>query len=243
MKQVTIKSECKQKSMKSFRVSNGFRWSLIAGRIPGRTDNDIKNYWNIHLSKKLISQGIDPRTHRPLAESEDIWWNHQSTDIQQNILQPSATPESADPEIHDKDSDFIIAGHEEDQICSSVATPAITCLQSAPTILSSASEIVTYSEVDNSNSCETTKQGTYSSRFPYFLPATPRAAIAYGNTTSFMHPSFLQSGINEEFEIPEPTVEYNSVPQLFPHQSELVSPSYDLWSRLQSPSTHYHPSR
>ncbi|KAL0412590.1 UNVERIFIED_CONTAM: Transcription repressor [Sesamum radiatum] len=42
------------------------RWSLIAGRIPGRTDNEIKNYWNTHLSKKLISQGIDPKTHKPL---------------------------------------------------------------------------------------------------------------------------------------------------------------------------------
>ncbi|XP_030928003.1 transcription repressor MYB5-like [Quercus lobata] len=45
----------------------GNRWSLIAGRIPGRTDNEIKNYWNTHLSKKLISQGIDPRTHKPLV--------------------------------------------------------------------------------------------------------------------------------------------------------------------------------
>ncbi|KAL3615891.1 Transcription repressor myb5 [Castilleja foliolosa] len=44
----------------------GNRWSLIAGRIPGRTDNEIKNYWNTHLSKKLISQGIDPKTHKPL---------------------------------------------------------------------------------------------------------------------------------------------------------------------------------
>ncbi|XP_039140611.1 transcription repressor MYB5-like [Dioscorea cayenensis subsp. rotundata] len=43
----------------------GNRWSLIAGRIPGRTDNEIKNYWNTHLSKKLIGQGIDPRTHKP----------------------------------------------------------------------------------------------------------------------------------------------------------------------------------
>ncbi|KAJ9183148.1 hypothetical protein P3X46_007052 [Hevea brasiliensis] len=50
----------------------GNRWSLIAGRIPGRTDNEIKNYWNTHLSKKLISQGIDPRTHKPLnPESVD----------------------------------------------------------------------------------------------------------------------------------------------------------------------------
>ncbi|KAK9149611.1 hypothetical protein Scep_008368 [Stephania cephalantha] len=34
----------------------GNRWSLIAGRLPGRTDNEVKNYWNTHLSKKY-SQG------------------------------------------------------------------------------------------------------------------------------------------------------------------------------------------
>ncbi|KAJ8505718.1 hypothetical protein OPV22_006604 [Ensete ventricosum] len=45
----------------------GNRWSLIAGRIPGRTDNEIKNYWNTHLSRKLIKQGIDPRTHKPFT--------------------------------------------------------------------------------------------------------------------------------------------------------------------------------
>nr|XP_011468576.1 PREDICTED: transcription factor WER-like [Fragaria vesca subsp. vesca] len=31
----------------------GNRWSLIAGRLPGRTDNVIKNYWYTCLSKKI----------------------------------------------------------------------------------------------------------------------------------------------------------------------------------------------
>ncbi|MCD9559412.1 hypothetical protein HAX54_017342 [Datura stramonium] len=49
----------------------GSRWSLIAGRIPGRTDNDIKNYWNTHLLKKLKAQGNEPRRHKSLRKSKE----------------------------------------------------------------------------------------------------------------------------------------------------------------------------
>uniref|UniRef100_A0ACD5YTG0 Uncharacterized protein n=1 Tax=Avena sativa TaxID=4498 RepID=A0ACD5YTG0_AVESA len=31
----------------------GNRWSLIAARLPGRTDNEIKNVWHTHLKKRL----------------------------------------------------------------------------------------------------------------------------------------------------------------------------------------------
>ncbi|KAF5748288.1 putative Myb domain protein 84 [Tripterygium wilfordii] len=32
----------------------GSRWSFIASQLPGRTDNDVKNYWNTKLKKKLL---------------------------------------------------------------------------------------------------------------------------------------------------------------------------------------------
>ncbi|XP_050378074.1 transcription factor MYB35-like [Argentina anserina] len=46
----------------------GSRWPIIAQQLPGRTDNDVKTYWNTKLKKKLQDMGIDPITHRPFSQ-------------------------------------------------------------------------------------------------------------------------------------------------------------------------------
>ncbi|XP_047312745.1 transcription factor RAX3-like [Impatiens glandulifera] len=58
-------------------LSIGSRWSIIAAQLPGRTDNDIKNYWNTRLKKKLLGkQKREHQVRRSVMKKEMI--EHQS---------------------------------------------------------------------------------------------------------------------------------------------------------------------
>eukprot|EP00253_Pinus_taeda_P021961 PITA_21961 len=49
----------------------GNRWSVIASQLFGRTDNEVKNFWNTHLKKRLLKMGIDPSTHALRTDAND----------------------------------------------------------------------------------------------------------------------------------------------------------------------------
>ncbi|KAI4371306.1 hypothetical protein MLD38_019557 [Melastoma candidum] len=73
----------------------GSRWSVIAAQLPGRTDNDIKNYWNTKLKKRLAgtNPGSIPTPSIPHSKNQD-YFNQQTMTVP--LLSSSSPLNSAD---------------------------------------------------------------------------------------------------------------------------------------------------
>lgn len=74
---------------------------MIAGRLPGRTDNEIKNYWNSQLCKKATHIEEKPETSTT-----------QETIIQDNIVGDSVVLENKDSINGSVDSDVLFDVNE-----------------------------------------------------------------------------------------------------------------------------------
>ncbi|MBA0745631.1 hypothetical protein Gogos_008202 [Gossypium gossypioides] len=113
----------------------GNKWSAIAARLPGRTDNEIKNYWNTHIRKRLLRMGIDPVTHSPrldLLDLSSILSSSLYNQSQMNISRLLGVNSLVNPELlrlatsfmssqrENQNHEFIVDHNVEDnQLCSS----------------------------------------------------------------------------------------------------------------------------
>ncbi|KAG6476527.1 transcription factor MYB17-like [Zingiber officinale] len=63
------------KSIIQLHAILGNKWSAIAAQLPGRTDNEVKNYWNTHLKKRLHLQR---HQHHLLPAATGIGGSHMA---------------------------------------------------------------------------------------------------------------------------------------------------------------------
>ncbi|KAL6597384.1 hypothetical protein ACP70R_046824 [Stipagrostis hirtigluma subsp. patula] len=68
----------------------GNRWSAIAARMPGRTDNEIKNYWNSRIRKRLQRKNTDD--HKP----QEVWKSEEGADCNTDSSTTTSHDSAAD---------------------------------------------------------------------------------------------------------------------------------------------------
>lgn len=80
-----------------------FRWSKIASCLPGRTDNEIKNVWNTHLKKRLLSNSscsvtIDENAEKFVGHDDQVVQKarlEEKSDFNASLSSPSSSSSSS----------------------------------------------------------------------------------------------------------------------------------------------------
>ncbi|XP_010475346.1 PREDICTED: myb-related protein Myb4-like [Camelina sativa] len=103
----------------------GNRWSAIAAKLPGRTDNEIKNVWHTHLKKRL-HQNQDGDTKETVVTATSTTTTTDAkrpTSPEQQQQQSSSSGDVSAVTTSGNNNDHISNGNSKDSATSSKDVP------------------------------------------------------------------------------------------------------------------------
>ncbi|CAO2173912.1 unnamed protein product [Urochloa humidicola] len=145
----------------------GNRWSKIASHLPGRTDNEVKNYWRTRVQKHAKQMGCDVGSGRFHDVVRNLWMPRLVERIHASDSAAAASAGGA--------SQYYSASPAP--ACQSAAAPAIVgsnCGARAPS--PDAASCVTGSSSSSSTSWEASPAAQFQSSSPPVMPAGWTAA-------------------------------------------------------------------
>jgi hypothetical protein len=205
------------------------RWSLIAGRIPGRTDNEIKNYWNTHLKRKLKSMGLDPSARHklpsfPFSSSGSTTFvqleNHSCDEAKGNCNEQETTNSlnhiSSSPSGNSRQFQEIEESNQPVSIIK-IRSPA-----PINTVASSFTENNQFQSLGNSGNFSS--EGDSDDSLNHVIPDLRHEAAALPRSTRELTVEVMKSGASGQ------------AAQLYPSSPDSVLSTYNLGSLQQNPS-------
>ncbi|KAK6773367.1 hypothetical protein RDI58_028605 [Solanum bulbocastanum] len=133
----------------------GNRWSLIAGRLPGRTDNEIKNYWNTNIGRRLQEGTHSGQPNRATSSNRQ---HHRSSHARSAIPDPIAQIQPNNQEhASPRDSQYLLTdvrhggSSSSSPPCLVVHTKAIRCTKVFMSPTTSNSVVDPHETTENDN--------------------------------------------------------------------------------------------
>ncbi|XVE72937.1 hypothetical protein DITRI_Ditri11bG0077700 [Diplodiscus trichospermus] len=103
-----------------------FRWSAIAARLPGRTDNEIKNVWHTHLKKRLKQNhgsNDDNKRQVVIGSSKDIQKEQEPVTFPSPVTADSPGCRPASPPESSSEVSTLTTSENNSNVCMKIETP------------------------------------------------------------------------------------------------------------------------